>query len=67
MNAEIRKWIEKDGVKFLREIGVKKDQAVLDFGCGEGHYTIPASRVVGRGGKIYALDKNRNELKKLKR
>ncbi len=66
METELRKWIEKDGVEFLREIGVKKGQAILDFGCGEGHYTIPASKVAGGDGKIYALDKDRNALEKLK-
>jgi ubiquinone/menaquinone biosynthesis C-methylase UbiE len=67
MSAEVRKWIEEDGVRFLRGIGLKKGQVVLDFGCGEGHYTIPASKIVDRGGKVYALDKDRNVLKKLKR
>ena len=67
MNTEVRKWMGEDGVKFLEEIGVKKGQTVLDFGCGEGHYTVPASKIVGKDGKIYALDKDRNELEKLKK
>ncbi|MBA7703095.1 2-methoxy-6-polyprenyl-1,4-benzoquinol methylase [subsurface metagenome] len=58
---------EEDGVKFLQEIGVRKNQTVLDFGCGEGHYTIFASKVVGRSGKVYAVDKDKNALGKLKR
>ena len=28
----IKKWIEQDGEKFLKEIGIKKGQTVLDFG-----------------------------------
>ena len=62
MKTETRKWIEEDGPKFLREIGLKKGQAVLDFGCGDGHYTIPASKAVGMNGRVYALDKDKNKL-----
>lgn len=60
------RWIEQDGEMFLRGIGVNKSQTLLDFGCGEGHYTIPASKVVGMKGKIYALDKNEDILYRLK-
>ena len=67
MNTEVGKWMEEDGVKYLREIGVKKGQTLLDFGCGKGNYAIPASKVVGKEGRIYALDKDRDELEKLKK
>ncbi len=50
---------------FLEDIGIKKGQTVLDFGCGVGHYTIPASKVVGKEGIVYALDKDREALNKL--
>ena len=66
MNTDVKKWLEEDGVKFLREIGVRKGQTVLDFGCGDGHYTIPASKVVGKNGKLYALDGDKDALDKLK-
>ena len=67
MNVKVRKWIEEDGIKFLQEIGIKKGQVVLDFGCGEGHYTIPASKIVGASVKLYALDKDKSALDKLKK
>jgi len=35
---------------------VKEGQAFLDYGCGTGWFTIPAARVVGMRGKVYALD-----------
>jgi len=60
-------WMEKDGEKFLREIGLREGQTVLDFGCGEGHYSVPASNLVGTKGKVYALDKNSSVLNKLRR
>lgn len=60
-------WMEKDGEKFLKEVGIGKGQSVLDFGSGEGNYTIPASKIVGTNAKVYAVDKDKNALDKLKR
>ena len=67
MNSDVEKWLKKDGEEFLRNLGIKRGDYVLDFGCGEGHYTIPVARVVGEGGRVYALDKNRQALDKLRR
>ena len=67
MKDDIKKWIEKDGEQFLRKISLKEGQTVLDFGCGEGHYTIPAAEVVGKKGKVYALDKDIVRLSGLKK
>jgi ubiquinone/menaquinone biosynthesis C-methylase UbiE len=67
MNTEVRRWMEEDGIGFLKEIGVKNGQMILDFGCGTGHYTIPAAKVIAGDGKIYALDKDREALHELKR
>jgi ubiquinone/menaquinone biosynthesis C-methylase UbiE len=66
MNIETKRWIEKEGVMFLMGIGVKRGQTILDFGCGEGHYSIPASIIAGENGRIYALDKDKRVLGRLK-
>ena len=42
----------------LREADITEGHTVLDFGCGPGSFSISASRLVGDGGKIYALDLN---------
>ena len=65
MNRGVRKWVDKDGEKFLRRIGVSRGQKVLDFGCGPGHYTIPAAKLVGDRGKVYAFDKDSDALREL--
>ena len=65
MGTELKKWLEKDGEEFLRGIGIGKRQAVLDFGCNRGHYTIPAAKVVGKQGKVYAFDKDKDALHEL--
>ncbi len=35
---------------------VKEGQTFLDYGCGTGSFAIPAARMVGSRGKVYALD-----------
>ncbi len=35
---------------------VGEGQYLLDYGCGTGCFTIPAARMVGVEGKVYALD-----------
>jgi len=59
------KWIDYEGKKFLKDIGIRKDHFILDFGCGHGTYTIPASLIVGEKGRIYAVDKNQGTLNEL--
>jgi len=66
MNKEMEKWETKDGVKLLKKIGLKSGQTVLDFGCGVGHYTIPAARIVGSTGFVCAVDKERQALNELR-
>ena len=46
----------EDVRKPLQKAGIKEGQTILDFGCGPGHYTIAAAKMVGANGKVYALD-----------
>ena len=52
-------------IRILQRIGIKNGQTVLDFGCGSGTYTIPVAKIVGKEGKVYALDKDKNALDNL--
>ena len=45
-----------DPEKALKEIGLEKGDSLLDAGCGEGSFSIPASKIVGDNGKVYAID-----------
>jgi ubiquinone/menaquinone biosynthesis C-methylase UbiE len=65
MGTDIERWIKEDGEIFLKEIGIKEGQTVLDFGCGGGNYTIPAAKLVGKAGKVYAIDKDEEALNNL--
>ncbi|MBU7043013.1 MAG: class I SAM-dependent methyltransferase [Theionarchaea archaeon] len=40
----------------LEEVNIPPGYHVLDFGCGPGSYIPPLSTMVGKSGKIYALD-----------
>jgi len=65
MNKAMPQWETTGGVKFLKRIGLKSSQTVLDFGCRVGHYTIPAAKVVGNNGIVYAVDKEQQALNEL--
>jgi ubiquinone/menaquinone biosynthesis C-methylase UbiE len=51
-----KRWLDNHASEVLVEIGLKEGQMVLDFGCGAGIYTIPAAKLVGKEGKVYAVD-----------
>ena len=61
----MKKWLDRMGEIFLIDIGIEQNHSVIDFGCGNGNYTIPAAKVVGEGGRVYAIDKNKESLDKL--
>ncbi len=40
----------------LRRAGLGSGMRVADVGCGPGFFTLPAARIVGPEGRVYALD-----------
>jgi ubiquinone/menaquinone biosynthesis C-methylase UbiE len=40
----------------VNEVGIKPGFHVLDYGCGSGSYIVAVAELVGKSGKIYALD-----------
>ena len=40
----------------IKEVGIQPGFHILDYGCGPGSYLIPLSELIGKSGKIYALD-----------
>jgi ubiquinone/menaquinone biosynthesis C-methylase UbiE len=52
-------------LNILEEVGIKPGFHVLDYGCGPGSYIIPLAQLVGKSGKIHALDIHPLAIKKV--
>ncbi len=59
-----RKWHEPETT--LKEIGVRAGMVFMDIGCGAGFFSIPAARLVGEKGKVYAVDADASAINRLK-
>ena len=53
-NPERRKMLPP--VETLQKFGLQPGDVVADIGCGIGYFTIPAAKLVGAEGKVFALD-----------
>jgi len=63
---KVDKWTKEQGIKFFKKVGIKKGDIIFDCCCGEGNYTIPAAKISGKNGMVYAMDMNKNKLDTLK-
>ncbi len=55
-----------DAERVIREIGLNNGDKFLDVGCGEGRFSIAASKLIGSQGKVYAIDSYEESIKALK-
>ncbi|HNV94654.1 MAG: hypothetical protein APG08_00929 [Candidatus Methanofastidiosum methylothiophilum] len=53
--------------EILIKAGLKIKDIFLDIGCGIGYFSIPASRIIGIEGRVFALDTSSEMLEELKR
>ena len=53
--------------KRFDQFGIDKGFIVVDFGCGPGSYVEQASKLVGDGGKVYAVDVHPLAIKAIKK
>ncbi len=58
--------IFRNPYRLLEAAGLKSGQKVLEVGCGPGFFTIPAAKIVGEKGSIYAVDTHPLAIKKVK-
>lgn len=42
--------------RILEEVEIHSGARVLDYGCGPGSYVTALAEMVGKGGRVYALD-----------
>jgi ubiquinone/menaquinone biosynthesis C-methylase UbiE len=62
--SERKKWQNPGNI--LPSIGLKRGSTFIDIGCGEGFFTIPAARIVGKSGVAYGLDVDQESIQTLK-
>lgn len=52
----------------LQRVGIREKMIVADLGCGAvGHFVFPAARLVGKDGKVYAVDIQRSTLENIEK
>jgi len=56
----------KNPYKLLKAAGLKEGQEVLEVGCGPGFFTIPAAKIVGNEGLVYAVDIHPRAIERVK-
>jgi len=61
---ERRKWQSPDSI--LADIGLHVGLTFIDVGCGDGFFALPAARIVGKEGRVYALDFDATAISSLK-
>lgn len=59
-----RKWRKPETT--LKAVGLRSGMVFMDIGCGDGFFTIPAARIVGEKGVVYAVDADAAVVEKLK-
>ncbi len=64
-DPERRKYQNPEAI--LQQIGLKPGMTVVDMGCGGGFFALPAARIVGKKGKLYASDINSEGIDDLRR
>src|SRR4030042_6246410 len=63
--ATRRSWFNPE--KLLEDAGLRSGMVFVDVGCGEGFFTIMATKVVGAKGIIYSVDTDASAIERLKR
>jgi ubiquinone/menaquinone biosynthesis C-methylase UbiE len=63
-DEERKRWQDPEAI--LAEIGLGPGMIFTDLGCGEGFFALPAARMVGPAGHVYALDINAEAIEHLK-
>ncbi|MBA7515545.1 2-methoxy-6-polyprenyl-1,4-benzoquinol methylase, mitochondrial [subsurface metagenome] len=58
--------IFRNPYKLLKVAGLKLGQKVMEAGCGPGFFTIPAAKIVGEEGFVYAVDVHPLAIEKVK-
>ncbi len=55
----------QDPVKILESSGLKPGMTFIDLGSNEGFFTLPAAKIVGPKGQVYAVDVDKQAIETL--
>ena len=44
---DAQRWIEHEGITYIKELGIGTGQVIVDFGCNAGHFGIPLIMFTG--------------------
>ena len=61
---ERRKWQNPEAI--LLDIGLQSGFTFADIGCGEGFFALPAAKIVGQAGRVFAMDADHDAIARLK-
>lgn len=64
-NPKMIYWETHKGIEFLKQVGLNTGDDILDFGCRVGHYAVPAAKITGSRGTVYAIDTEEHALAEL--
>jgi ubiquinone/menaquinone biosynthesis C-methylase UbiE len=59
-DGDRRKMMDPDAI--LPKIGLKPGMTLVDVGCGQGFFALPAARIVGPEGQVIGIDIDREAL-----
>jgi len=62
---ERRKWQNPETI--LADLALRPAMTFVDIGCGEGFFALPAARIVGETGRVYAVDGRDEAIRRLNR
>lgn len=62
--ATRRSWYNPEQI--LKDIGLAVGMVFVDVGCGEGFFSLLASKIVGDSGIVYAVDQDADAIERLK-
>jgi len=55
----------QDPYKILEDIGLRKNMVLVDIGCNDGFFTLPALDIVGGDGFVYGIDIDAEAIERL--
>ena len=63
---EFREWLRDNASEVLVRAGIKREDTVVDYGCGPGIFTIASARITGEQGRVFALDVRQQSLERIR-